>query len=164
MEKPARVSKLSFPALRPNLPDEQILHGTGILIGDQGVLLIGKPGSGKSDLALRLIDRGAKLIADDSVKLIKGSSRPELHAPKRIAGRMEIRNLGILAFDHVPSAELYLCVQLDGEPVRFPEVRQTAIYAGFPIRTIVINAFEASAPIKVELALRELAGQGVNDV
>jgi serine kinase of HPr protein (carbohydrate metabolism regulator) len=163
MEKPARVSKLSFPAPRPNLPDEQILHGTAVLIGAHGVLLTGKPGSGKSDLALRLIDRGAKLIADDGVKLIKGSSRPEMHATKKIAGLMEIRNLGILEFDHAPSAELYLCVQLDGEPERFPLEEITATYQGFPIPKIVINAFEVSAAIKVELALRVLAGQGVND-
>ena len=133
------------------------------MIDGQGVLLIGKPGSGKSDLALRLIDRGAKLIGDDIVKIITGKARPTIHAPENITGKLEVRNLGILEFEHIVSAPLYLCVQLDGEPERLPPFGLAEEFAEFRIPKIVINAFEASAPIKVELALRELARHGVNN-
>jgi HPr kinase/phosphorylase len=145
------------------LRDDQTFHGTAVMIDGQGVLLVGKPGSGKSDLALRLVDRGAQLIGDDIVKIVAGKTRPAIHAPERIAGKLEVRNLGILEFEHIVSASLYLCVQLDGEPERLPQFGLAEEYVKFRVPKIVINAFEASAPIKVELALRELARHGVNN-
>lgn len=133
------------------------------MIESQGVLFIGKPGSGKSDLALRLIDRGANLISDDVVKIIAGLAQPEMYAPEKIAGKLEVRNIGIFDFVPIPSAPLCLCVQLDGDPERLPAEESVKEYAGFPIPKIAINAFEASAPIKVELALRKLTDHGAID-
>ena len=77
-----------------------LLHATAISINGQAVLLIGPPGSGKSDLALRLIDRGALLIADDQVALTEVDGVLHASAPAATAGLIEVRGLGIAAVAH----------------------------------------------------------------
>ena len=71
-----------------------MVHATCVAIGDRAVLLCGPSGSGKSDLALRLIDGGAQLVADDQVVLRAEGGRIVARAPEALAGRMEVRGIG----------------------------------------------------------------------
>ncbi|WP_040850329.1 HPr kinase/phosphorylase, partial [Nitrospirillum viridazoti] len=74
------------------------VHATCVSVGGAGVLLRGASGSGKSDLALRLVDAGALLVADDQVALAADPTATLLTAtaPERLAGLIEVRGLGIL--------------------------------------------------------------------
>ena len=125
------------------------IHATAVAVGGQGVLLFGPPGSGKSDLALRLIDRGAVLIADDRVHVAADGT---LHPPAALAGLLEVRGLGILHMAHVAGVVAALAVELDGVPQRLPipAVREVG---GLRLPSLTVSAFEASAPRKVELAV-----------
>ena len=82
-----------------------LVHGTCIEIDGLGVLLRAPSGGGKSDLALRLIDDGAHLVADDQVQLTARAGRLVATAPLRISGRMEVRGLGIVEVPSVGRAE-----------------------------------------------------------
>ena len=53
--------------------EEALIHGTCIAIGAEGVLLVGKPGSGKSDLALRLIDQSGSGLSGIQKTVMKGT-------------------------------------------------------------------------------------------
>lgn len=134
------------------MADSQLIHATTVAIGGRGVLIGGPSGSGKSDLALRLIDRGAALVSDDQTLVRLDGGRVLASAPASIAGKLEVRGLGIAAFAGVDAAPLALCVDLSGSPERLPLPRTRAVL-GVPLPEIALDAEQASAPIKVELAL-----------
>jgi serine kinase of HPr protein (carbohydrate metabolism regulator) len=139
----------------------QMLHGTAISIGGHGVLIMGESGSGKSDLALRLIDRGAILISDDVVFLETRDNAPILTVAPNIAGKIEVRGVGIFNVDFLASAPLRLAVQFVDAPDRLPEdVAHTAI-GGYVVPVSKLNPFEQSSAIKVEYALRAVLDSGV---
>lgn len=121
------------------------------------MVIEGRSGSGKSDLALRLIDRGAVLVSDDQTLLVRIGQALHARAPATIAGRMEVRGLGIVAMPHVEDVPVALVVRIDGEVLRMPERRARRI-AGVSVREIAIDPLPASAPVKVELALRTTEG------
>jgi serine kinase of HPr protein (carbohydrate metabolism regulator) len=125
------------------------IHATAVAIEGRAVLLFGPSGSGKSDLAFRLIDRGAVLIADDRVIVEGGRAQ----CPLALVGKLEIRGIGIVAMPHLASAPVALAVDLTGTPDRLPETGTREI-DGKSVPETRLNAFEASAPQKVELALR----------
>jgi HPr kinase/phosphorylase len=127
------------------------LHGTAVSIGGRGVVLLGPPGSGKSDLALRLIDRGAVLIADDRVHVAADGT---LHPPGALAGLIEVRGLGILSMPHVAGIAPVLAVDLAAAPQRMPDPA-VSLFGSVRLPTIAVAAFEASAPLKVELAVAQ---------
>lgn len=135
------------------------LHGTAIGLGGDGILLRGPSGSGKSDLALRLIDEGARLIADDQTELRDIGGAPRLSAPATIAGQIEIRGVGIVPVPHLASAPLRLVVDLrPGETIeRMPAPAWCRFFA-YDIPLIALAPFEASAPAKLRAALKALAG------
>lgn len=109
----------------------------------QGVLLIGAPGSGKSDLLLRLLDSGFDLVADDRVDIEGNHARP----PPSLAGLLEVRGIGIVRLPFQAPVPLALAVDLSrGE--RMPSPAQTL---GLPL--VAIDAALASAPQRVRLAL-----------
>ena len=112
-----------------------------------GVLLLGPSGSGKSDLLLRLVDRGFALVADDQVEVEEGVAR----APAALAGLIEVRGLGVLRLPWVASAPLALMVVLgEGQGERLPEpVRDPRL--GLP--RVSLDPWAASAPLRVSLAL-----------
>ncbi|MBS0471196.1 MAG: aldolase [Proteobacteria bacterium] len=119
-----------------------------------GILLFGKSGSGKSDLALRLIALGAELVSDDRTDLRVARGRLVATAPKSIAGLIEVRGVGIARMAHSARATIALAVELDRKPQRLPEA---ARYRPLPAlaegpRLIALDAFEASAPLKVLIA------------
>jgi serine kinase of HPr protein (carbohydrate metabolism regulator) len=122
------------------------------------VLLRGPSGSGKSDLALRLIDGGARLVADDQTELADEGGEIMARAPDAIAGRIEIRGLGIVSCPSIACAPLRLVADLvvPAAVERMPEER-TCCYLGRALPLIAVAPFEASAPAKLRFALRALA-------
>jgi serine kinase of HPr protein (carbohydrate metabolism regulator) len=132
----------------------ETLHATCVAIKGRGVLILGPSGAGKSDLALRLIDRGAILVSDDGVAIRTDTGRMIASAPATIAGRMEIRDLGIVDIPAAESAAIALCVSLDATRERMPPDPLPALMiAGLEIPMLALDPFEASAPIKVERGL-----------
>lgn len=134
----------------------QIVHATCIAIGGRGLLLLGHSGTGKSDLALRLIDRGARLVSDDYTLVATEDGRLTGRAPPAIAGKIEVRGVGLVTIEPVQDVPICLLVDLDRLPERLPERSERASVAGVDLPVIGLAALEASAPIKVEYALLNL--------
>jgi serine kinase of HPr protein (carbohydrate metabolism regulator) len=135
-----------------------LLHATCVALAGQGVLLRGPPGAGKSDLALRLIDGGAVLVADDQV-----ICRPEggaLYAspPPAIAGLIEIRGVGLMRLDHFPRAALLLVADLvaPDQVERLPQPASCTI-EGAEVPRIALAPFEVSTPAKLRMTCAMLA-------
>lgn len=136
-----------------------LTHGTCVTLDGVAVLLRGPSGSGKSDLALRLIDGGARLIADDQTLVTMQDGRLVASTPETIAGKMEVRGIGILAVEAETSGILGLVVDLVPDPPeRMPEPETTEIL-GIALPLLRLNPFEASAAAKLRLALRSMAGE-----
>lgn len=87
-----------------------LANASCVAVAGRGILILGPPGSGKSRLALRLIDRGAMLVGDDGVRIERRGARLWAHPPPTIAGMLEIRGVGIAAF---PAGSVSLCLALD---------------------------------------------------
>ena len=131
-----------------------LLHVSCVAIGGRGVLIAGPSGSGKSDLALRLIDRGAVLVADDQVRLTAVDNRLLADVPETIAGKIEARGIGIIAMACQSAVPVAMLVDLAGPVERMPAPHSRAL-CGVEIPVVALAGFEASAAIKVELALKE---------
>lgn len=136
----------------------ETVHASCVAIGDRAVLLEGRSGTGKSDLALRLIDRGAALVSDDYTLLVRRAGVLHARAPANLAGKMEVRGLGILAVAHRDEAPVALLVSLVEAPLRMPEPEMRRI-AGVDVPVVRLAALEASAPIKVEHALARVSAR-----
>jgi HPr kinase/phosphorylase len=131
------------------------VHGTCVELAGLGVLLRGSSGSGKSDLALRLIDQGARLVADDRVDLRVEGTALLASSPAPLSGRIEVRGLGIIEVATVREARLGLVVDLV-EPSaveRLPEPAGCS-FLGVEVPSIQLTPFESSAAAKVRLAAR----------
>lgn len=134
-----------------------MIHASTVSIGGRAVLITGPSGAGKSDLALRLIDRGAVLVSDDYTLLTRTGNRLTASAPETIAGRIEVRGIGIVAMEFIEAAPVAMAVGLDAAGERMPDQGMTRAIAGIAIPLITIDPRGPSAPIKVELALRRVA-------
>jgi len=134
-----------------------LVHATAVAIEGGAILLRGPPGAGKSDLALRLIEDGARLIADDQTLLRRAGNHVLVRAPAAVAGLIEVRGVGILRVDYLDEAPLALVVDLvpSTEVERSPDDRFEVVL-GLPIRMIALAPFEASAVAKLRLARRAL--------
>jgi HPr kinase/phosphorylase len=137
------------------------VHATVVATGEWAVAILGPSGSGKSDLALRLIDRGAVLVGDDYVHIRSRDDLPWASAAPALAGKLEVRGIGVLPFEFRDTAMLRLCVVLGKAGERMPDPWPTAPLAGFSIPCLLLNGFEASAPIKVELAVKSVVDAGL---
>jgi serine kinase of HPr protein (carbohydrate metabolism regulator) len=139
-----------------------LVHGTAVAIDGRAVLLRGPSGAGKSDLALRLIDTGARLVADDQVELRRAGGRVLVRAPAAIAGLMEVRGVGILQLEPLREAALAMCVDLvpSVEVERLPEIRCEDVL-GLAVPSIALSPFEASAAAKLRFALRAFSADSV---
>jgi len=140
-------------------PARETVHATSVAIDGHGVLILGPSGAGKSDLALRLIDRGAILISDDYTIASSRDDLLLLDAPANIAGKMEIRHLGIVEMAHVGAVPARLAIKLEDDPARMPEPAAPLRLAGVDIPLVALAGREASAPLKVEWVLRRLCGR-----
>jgi serine kinase of HPr protein (carbohydrate metabolism regulator) len=134
----------------------ETLHATSVAIAGRAVLLSGPSGSGKSDLALRLIDRGGTLVSDDYTLVKRVDGRLVATAPTTIAGKMEVRGIGIVDLPSVSEAPVALLVDLFDRVERMPLDPLLRIVAGMQVPVLKVAPFEASAPIKVELALDQI--------
>jgi HPr kinase/phosphorylase len=142
----------------------EVVHGTCVALGGRGALLRGPSGCGKSDLALRFLflpRRGPAaaeapaLVADDCVELRRHGSRVLASAPGSIHGKIEVRGVGIVEIEALPSCELVLAVDLVAPDAleRMPETGATARLAGVELPLLRLAPFETSAPIKLALQL-----------
>lgn len=140
------------PMTDPVVPEQ--IHASAIAIGDEGILLRGPSGAGKSDLALRLIDGGARLVADDRVDLYLTTAGLMMAPPESLAGLLEVRGVGIVRVQHVAPVQLALIVDLVAatDVPRLPDALMTTLY-GYAVRHLQLAAFEASTMSKIRLAL-----------
>jgi len=138
----------------PTPLSSETIHATCVAIDGHAVLIEGASGTGKSDLALRLIDRGATLVSDDYTCLVRRKGSLIARPPATLAGRMEVRGIGILAMPHVTDVPVALLVAITAAPPRMPAAGRRRLVAGVEVREIALPALEPSAAIKVELALR----------
>jgi len=139
-----------------------LLHATAIAIDGRAVLLRGASGSGKSDLALRLIDAGGRLVADDQSELFRRGDRILVRAPAAIAGLIEVRGIGIFRLDALAEAPVALIVDLvPPETLERLPLRQSETILGLALPLIALAPFEASAPAKLRLALHAFTAPGL---
>jgi serine kinase of HPr protein (carbohydrate metabolism regulator) len=131
----------------------ETLHVSCVAKDGRAVLISGRSGSGKSDLALRLIDRGAVLVSDDYTMVRRVSGQLLARAPDNIEGKIEVRGVGVLEFDTVSDVPVCLFVDLERDVERLPPEGEIIRIAGVDVPVIAANALEASAPVKVEAAL-----------
>jgi HPr kinase/phosphorylase len=138
------------------------IHATAVAIGGHAVLLRGQPGAGKSDLALRLIDAGARLIADDQSELCRRGDALIVRPPARITGLIEVRGIGIMRIDALDEAPVLLIADLIPieQVERLPERRRETIL-GVDLPLIALAPFEASAAIKLRLVVRAYTEAGL---
>jgi HPr kinase/phosphorylase len=130
------------------------IHASCAARDGAGVLLLGGAGAGKSDLLLRLLDRGFLLVADDRVEIEGGLA----WAPPALAGLLELRGLGIIRLPHLPRARLALAVQLAASAERLP-ARRRYDAAGASLPLVAIDPAPASAPQRLALALDCVQGR-----
>jgi serine kinase of HPr protein (carbohydrate metabolism regulator) len=132
------------------------VHATAVArwtrAGWRAVLLLGQSGAGKSDLALRLLERGWRLVTDDRALVWSSGRRLYVRAPETITGLMEARGVGILTVDTIRMAEVALAVQCQTPPERMPE-EETIALAGLSLPLIRLSPFEASTAAKLERLL-----------
>jgi len=135
------------------------VHGTSVDIAGAGILLRGASGAGKSDLALRLIDGGARLVADDQVEISLEDGIPRMRPPAAIAGMMEVRGFGLVRLDHCPDSPCVLVIDLVAAQAvdRMPEASTTPLL-GQDIPLLMLYPWEVSAPAKVRLAVQVATG------
>jgi serine kinase of HPr protein (carbohydrate metabolism regulator) len=138
-------------------PSSETRHASTIAIDGQAIMITGVSGSGKSDLALRLIDRGARLVSDDYTLITRTETGLMASAPSRLKGKLEVRGIGIIECEAIDQAPVALLVRLGPVPERMPAENDLEMIAGCPVPAMSIAPFEASAPIKVEWALRRLS-------
>ena len=120
------------------------------------MLISGPSGSGKSDLALRLIDRGFTLVSDDQTLVRRDGGRLLASPPPTIAGKLEIRGIGIVEMAHQADVPLALLVELTSDMQRLPDDARERPILGIALPLVSIDAMTASAASKVALALDRL--------
>lgn len=132
------------------------VHGTVVRLSNKGILLIGPSTSGKSDLALRLIDVGAVLVADDQVRLAHEGSHLSAGPHERLAGLIEVRGIGILRVPFEDRTQLDLAVELepDHRPVEPLPEPETATWLGVNLPKIRLDARAPSAVARIRAVLR----------
>lgn len=145
-----------------------LVHATCIAAGERAALLTGPSGAGKSDLALRCIGLSyelagrtlrAVLVADDQVVLERRGSRIAARPPPVLAGKLEVRGMGIVDVPSQAEAWVELVVELvdPGAVERLPDPEFTTPLLGLDVPVLQVAPFQASAPLKI---LLRLAGDG----
>lgn len=128
-------------------------QATAVAILDRAVLIEGPPGSGKSSLALSLIDRGAGLIGDDGVTLEARDGKLYASPPPNTAGLIEVRNIGLISVPTTDMAPVALVMRLDPAAPRFIDEAEQAERGGIVLPLIRLWPDGPIPAIKAELAL-----------
>ena len=136
----------------PRLSAETV-HASTVALDGRAVVISGPSGSGKSDLALRLLDRGFTLVSDDQTIVRKDGGRLVASAPPTIAGKLEIRGIGIVEVERVDNMPVAMLVELTSDIQRIPDDNRERPLLGVKLPLISIDAMAASAPSKVAIAL-----------
>lgn len=132
----------------------ELMHASCVCVYGKGVLLLGESGSGKSDLALRLIDGGGALVADDQVQITKMENQLMASAPESLRGMIEARGIGILSVPYEDSVPLVLAVKLV-ERAAIERLPESAFLSclGVQLPLLSLSAFDASTPAKIRLLM-----------
>jgi serine kinase of HPr protein (carbohydrate metabolism regulator) len=131
----------------------ETLHASTVAKDGRAVLITGPSGAGKSDLTLRLLDRGFQLVSDDQTIVRKDGDRLLASAPPTLAGRLEIRGLGIVEMERVDNVPVVLLVELRSDIQRMPDDSRERPVLGVKLPLVSVDAMTASAPAKVAVAL-----------
>lgn len=134
----------------------ETIHASTVAADGRAVLITGPSGSGKSDLTLRLLDRGFTLVSDDQTIVRREGDKLIASAPPNIAGKLEIRGIGIVDMEAVKDVPVALYVELTSEIMRLPDDRRERPVLGVNLPLVSIDALTASAASKVALALDRL--------
>ena len=134
----------------------EALHASTVALEGRAVMISGPSGSGKSDLALRLLDRGFRLVSDDQTLVRRDGARLLASAPPTIAGKLEIRGIGIVEMENVSDVPVALVVELTSDIQRMPDDSRERLILGIKVPLISVDAMTASAPSKVAVALDRL--------
>ena len=132
------------------------LHASAVAIDGRAVIISGPSGSGKSDLTLRLLDRGFVLVSDDRTIVRKDGGKVIATAPDTIRGKLEIRGVGSVDMPVQADVPVALVVELTSDIQRLPDDSRERTILGAGIPLISVDAMTASAPSKVALALDRL--------
>jgi len=134
------------------------MHASVVSIDGKAVLLRGPPGSGKSDLSLRLMDGGAELISDDYVDLHEKNGVLIAEGPKTILGMMEVRGLGLVTMPYIDHGIVFLaCDLMPAERIeRMPDKAEYLQVEGLEVPLMQLDAMAASAPARIKLALKRM--------
>ena len=133
-----------------------LLHATCVALTNRAILITGDSGTGKSDLALRLVDSGAELVADDQTMLARRDGTLFASAPDSIRGLIEIRHVGLMRLPFMASAEVALYVTLmkdDSVIDRLPE-KDYMTLLDTRVRHLRLPGFAASTPAKIRAFLK----------
>ena len=134
----------------------EMVHGTTVAIDGRAVILTGPSGAGKSDLALRLLDHGFSLVSDDQTLVQRKGDILTASAPVTIAGKLEVRGIGIVDMEALSDVPVALIVELTGEFARLPDDDRERQILGVAVPLITVDAMTASAASKVALGLKLL--------
>lgn len=134
----------------------ETVHATTVARNGRAVMITGISGSGKSDLALQLIDRGFTLVADDQTIVQRREASLFASAPATIRGKLEIRGIGIVAMPVVEDVRIAMVVELTSAVQRFPDEARERIICGLSVPVISVDAMTASAAAKVALCLERV--------
>ena len=127
---------------------------------DTGLLICGDSGSGKSDLCLRLLDAGARLVADDQTEIRNEGGRLIARCPEALRGLLEVRGIGVVETPNLPRTEIRLKLILrNNEKIDRMPAFQTEDVEGVPLAVFRLNAFEASAVLKIKTFLEIQKGK-----
>ena len=140
------------PGTGPRLSAETI-HASTVSLDGRAVMITGPSGSGKSDLALRLLDRGFSLVSDDQTIVRRDGERLLASPPPQIAGKLEIRGIGIVEMEWASDVPVALLVELTSDIQRLPDDSRERPVLGARLPLVSIEAMTASAASKVGLAL-----------
>lgn len=137
-----------------------LYHASCLEFEGKGILIEGPSGSGKSDLSLRLINSGAKLVSDDYVDIREENNSLIGYAAPNIEGLIEVRGIGLVEVEHIKSSPLHLSLKLTprDDIERLPEAEYFEMY-DIKIPNYKFDAFSVSAMAKITLLLKMITNK-----